>query len=84
MADITVYGANWCEDTNETREQLDQLGIPYDYIDIDQRPEAKEWVIFQNQGEQRTPTLNIDGDILVEPNESQLIGALRVKGLVDW
>jgi glutaredoxin len=41
---VTVYGADWCEDTQATREDLDELGVPYRYIEVDHDPQAKEWV----------------------------------------
>jgi mycoredoxin len=79
---LKVYGANWCEDTQATRESLDRLGVPYEYIDVDASPQAKEWVKQQNGGKQRTPTLDLRGRILVEPDEPELEQALRKGGLL--
>jgi glutaredoxin len=81
MPTIKLYGTDWCEDTQATRHQLDAFHIPYDYINIDNNPAAKEWVIQVN-GKQRTPTLNIDGLLLTEPTEPQLKEALRQKSLL--
>jgi glutaredoxin len=82
MSKVTVYGANWCEDTEATLKDLDSLGVPYDYVDVDQDPAAQDWVKRQNRGKQRTPTLDIDGQILVEPDRRDLEQALRGKGLL--
>jgi len=35
MKNIKVYGANWCSMTARAREHLDDLGIDYEYIDIE-------------------------------------------------
>jgi len=83
MRAIKVYGANWCGDTQITRYQLDQLGIPYDYFDVDADPQARQWVLRQNNGKQKTPTVDVDGEILVEPDEDQLLRVLHAKGLLD-
>ena len=83
MNAIKVYGADWCGDTQITRYQLDQLGIEYDYHDVDRDSEARQWVLRQNGGKQKTPTVDVDGEILTEPSEQQLERVLRSKGLLD-
>lgn len=82
MKPIKVVGADWCGDTQITRYQLDQLGVPYEYKDVDRDPAARAWVIAQN-GKQKTPTLDVDGTILTEPSEEELLDVLRSKGLLN-
>lgn len=41
---IKVYGAEWCEDTRQTLMNLQAMGVPYEYIDIDKDEKAREWV----------------------------------------
>jgi mycoredoxin len=83
MTSIKVYGADWCGDTQITRFQLDRLGVPYDYFDVDRDPAARIWVLEQNNGKQRTPTLDVDGQILVEPSEEELERLLRENGALE-
>lgn len=80
--EVQVYGADWCEDTHATRNHLNNFGVQYQYVNIDKDPSAQEWVKQQNGGKQRTPTVNIGGDILVEPSEGELALLLRSKGLM--
>ena len=80
---VKVYGAAWCEDTQATRNQLDSLGVPYQYLDVDHDPQAKAWVEQQNGGKQKTPTLDLAGEILSVPDEHDLEDALRGKGLMS-
>jgi glutaredoxin len=82
MSRVKVYGTDWCEDTQATRNQLDSLGVPYDYINIEKDPKATDWVKRQNGGKQKTPTVDIEGQILVEPDEPQLEAALHGRGLM--
>jgi glutaredoxin len=82
MNEVKVYGADWCEDTKATRNHLDSFGVPYQYVDVEQDRRAQDWVKQQNGGKQKTPTLDIGGQVLVEPNEQELELALRGKGLM--
>jgi glutaredoxin len=83
MNTVNVYGTDWCEDTQMTRDHLGKLDIPYQYINIEQDQEACTWVKQVNRGKQKTPTVDIDGHILVEPDNAALEKALRANGLLD-
>ena len=69
--------------TAETREHLDELGVPHQYIDIDTSREGARWVKEQNLGKLKTPTLDIEGDILTEPSNEELDAALAEAGVMD-
>jgi glutaredoxin len=83
MSKVIVYGANWCEDTEATLNDLASLGVPYDYVEVEQEPAAQIWVKQQNGGKQKTPTLDIAGQVLVEPDRRELEQALRGAGLIS-
>ena len=79
---ITVYGADWCEDTHRTRQQLDSLGVAYDYVDLDADKAAEAWAKAQNGGKRKTPTVDLGGGtILFEPTNEVMAAALRERGL---
>lgn len=82
MSQIKVYGAEWCEDTRRTRRHLEQVGVRYDYLNVDLDSHAKEFVRLQNDGKQVTPTIVVAGDVLVEPDDQELDGLLRAKNLM--
>ena len=82
MTPIKVYGAYWCDDTQHTREQLDLMGIPYEYHDVDVDARARAWVKEHNEGQQKTPTLEVNGDVISVPKNSELERILRAKGIV--
>ena len=82
MADITVYGADWCSMTKNTLAHLDEIKIPYKYINIDHDRQAAKWVAEQNDGREKKPTLNIDGTVLSEPTDDELDEVLEEKGLL--
>jgi glutaredoxin len=82
MNTIKVYGANWCEDTTRTREQLDALGVKYEYINVEKDTAANKWITEQNNGKRKTPTVDLDGKILIEPTNEEMEEALRAAGVV--
>ena len=81
MDKVKVYGANWCEDTKRTRALLDNLDVNYDYVDIEKDEQAARWVKEQNNGKERKPTVKIGERVLCVPDDAELEGALREKGL---
>jgi mycoredoxin len=83
MERVKVYGADWCGDTKRTRKQLEELGVAYDYVNIEQDEQAARWVKEQNDGRERKPTLKLGGQVLSVPNEEELKSALRESGLVN-
>lgn len=82
MMEVKVYGADWCEDTRQTREYLDGLGVQYRYVDIDGDEEAAAWVREHNGGKERKPTVDVAGQVLSVPSEHELVSALREMGLM--
>lgn len=81
-SDITVYGADWCPMTRRTREHLDELGVPYRYIDIDHDEQGAQWVAEQNDGKEKKPTLNVAGQVMTTPSDASLDRVLRAKGFL--
>jgi mycoredoxin len=80
---IVMYGAYWCSHTIAARQFLNAQGIPYDYVDVDQDTEAAEKVRGWNNGNQSTPTLDIEGCIVTEPSPArlaQILGRAAAEG----
>ena len=74
---VKVYGAGWCGDTKASRALLDEMGIAYEYHDVDKDPAAAEYVKSQNAGKQKLPTIDIDGRVLSVPGDDDLAEALE-------
>jgi glutaredoxin-related protein len=75
---ITVYGADWCEDTRRSLRHLRRLAVAHEYVNIDEDLDALHRATSLNGGQRRTPTidLGIGGPPLVEPDNDSLTGAL--------
>ena len=79
MAEITVYGANWCIDTRMSRRFLDERGVLYNWVDIDLDPRGLDLVKDVSNGERIIPVVVLaDGAVLVEPSTAKLARTLGV------
>jgi thioredoxin reductase (NADPH) len=74
---ITVIGATWCPDCRRAKTFLAEQRIAYDWIDLEQHPEAIEVVERYNNGGHSIPTIIFpDGSHLTEPGNDQLADKL--------
>ena len=77
---IQMYGAPWCPDCKRAKQFLNEQRVPYQWHDIDQDPEARDYVRRVNDGKQIIPTIVFpDGSILVEPTNAELAEKLGLR-----
>lgn len=70
---ILFYGADWCPDCKRAKRVLDEKKVEYEYIDLEENPNAVEKVIEINNGMRSIPTIIFpDGSVLVEPSNEKL------------
>ncbi len=79
---VVVYGTSWCAATQMVRRYLDRMGIPYEFRNMDTDPAAANQVRWWTGGYASHPTLQIGGDILVEPSMDELQWTLSQNGLL--
>jgi mycoredoxin len=74
---IRMYGADWCRDCIRTKKQLDVLGIPYEYINLVDTPDAAEEA-REISGRTNIPVVVYpDGAHQVEPTNPEVEAKLR-------
>ena len=77
---IKVYGADWCPDCHRSKGFLEEQGVAYQWIDVDQDEQAQEYVRQVNNGRRIIPTILFpDGSILVEPGNAELAKKLGLQ-----
>jgi mycoredoxin len=70
---ITIYSTPWCGYCRRLKVQLDRVGIGYAEVDIEEHPEAAEFVMSVNNGNQTVPTVTFpDGSALTNPSLAQV------------
>lgn len=81
-APVIVYGTSWCAATQMVRRYLDRLGILYVFRDMERDPAAADRVRWWTGGYLSHPTVQVGGDILVEPSMEELQATLADHDLV--
>lgn len=77
MADaITIYSTTWCGHCHRLTRQLDDAGIAYHVIDVDDDPAAGDRIVAATGGYRTVPTIEIGGELLVNPSLPQVQAAL--------
>jgi mycoredoxin len=77
---VTMYSTSWCGYCRRLKAQLDRAGIGYEVVDIEQTPDAADYVMSVNGGNQTVPTILFpDGSAATNPSlaevRSRLAGA---------
>lgn len=80
---LTVFGADWCRDCIRTKNQLDELGISFDYIDVQADPNAAQ-VAQSISGRTNIPVVVYpDGTHHVEPANIDVESKLKALGILS-
>ncbi|GAB3235209.1 mycoredoxin [Glycomyces halotolerans] len=70
---ITMYSTTWCGFCRRLKMGMDSEGILFKEVNIEEDPEAAEWVMGVNGGNQTVPTLRFDdGSALTNPSLAQV------------
>lgn len=80
---ITMYGAEWCGDCRRSSALLKELGVNYNYINVEEDPSAADKVVEINGGAQSIPVIVFeDGTHLTEPSDPALKVKLTELGVI--
>ncbi len=70
---VTMYSTPWCGYCHRLKGQMEREGIAYEVVDIEEHPEAAEFVESVNNGNQTVPTLvYADGSAQTNPSVIQV------------
>jgi len=83
LADITMYGANWCGDCRRSKRLLEELEVQVTHIDVEADETAAAKVQEINGGAKSIPVLVFsDGTHLTEPSDNDLKAKLTSLGII--
>jgi len=79
---VKMFGAQWCIDCRRTRKQLDELGISYEYVDLEADPAAAD-IAREISGRTQIPVVVYpDSSHHVEPSNADVEAKLRELALI--
>jgi glutaredoxin len=74
---VTIYGSRSCPDTSRATRFLDSHQIPYEFKDVDESPEYNDYIAGLNGGKRVMPTIRIDNETLINPQDDELKKAVE-------
>ena len=81
-SEILLYGAQWCGDCRRSKHQLEELGVSFTYLDVENNDEYRDAAI-EISGKTSIPVIVFaDGTHVVEPSNPDLSAKLRELGLL--
>ncbi|GAA4480023.1 mycoredoxin Mrx1 [Rhodococcus olei] len=76
---LTMYSTTWCGYCRRLKKQLDENGITYVEVDIEQDPASAEFVGSVNGGNHVVPTVKFaDGSTATNPSLAEVKKVLGV------
>jgi glutaredoxin len=75
---VTLFGADWCEDTRRALRLFRRLHVRCRYVNVDEDLPSLERALALTGGQRRTPVidLGLGGEPIVEPSNDVLTAAL--------
>ena len=83
LADITMYGADWCGDCRRSKRLFEELDVQVNHIDVEVDESAAATVQEINGGAKSIPVIVFsDGTHLTEPSDNDLKAKLSSLGII--
>jgi glutaredoxin len=74
---VAIYGSENCADTTRVVRFLDERAILYEFKDVDLAPELGTYIAHLSGGVRKTPVIQIDNAMLINPSDEELGMALE-------
>lgn len=78
-----MYGADWCGDCIRSKRQLTELGVEFDYLDVEHDDALRDAAIAIAGVKSIPVVVFSDGTHMVEPSNPAMLDKLRDLGLIS-
>ncbi|MBC6447729.1 glutaredoxin family protein [Actinokineospora xionganensis] len=76
---VVIYSADWCGDCRRAKSWMTANGVPFVEIDVENDDAQRDRAVELAGGRKNIPVVVLpDGDVLVEPTNSELAAAFGV------
>jgi mycoredoxin len=83
MAQVTMYGADWCGDCRRSKRFMEENNVAFNYIDVEADLTAADKVVEINGGAKSIPVIVFeDGTHLTEPSDNDLKAKLEALAIL--
>lgn len=76
---ITIYGTSTCASCGLAKDYLKSKNFEYEFLNVGEDDKAREEMIAKNGGMLSTPTIDIDGKIIVGFDKEKVDALLEIK-----
>lgn len=73
---VTLLSTEWCGHCRRLKRQLDEEGIGYVEIDVDEHVEFGAPIVAATGGPRTVPAVEIEGHLLINPTVAEVADAL--------
>jgi mycoredoxin len=74
---LTMFTTNWCGYCVRLKNGLERAGVEFDEVNIENDPEAEQFVLNANGGNATVPTLLLpNGEVMTNPPLPALLKAV--------
>lgn len=76
---VTMFSTTWCGYCRRLKRQMDDAGISYREVDLDDDPSYDDRIVAKTGGFRTVPTLEVRGELLVNPSIREVEDALAMQ-----
>jgi mycoredoxin len=74
---VTMYTTSWCGYCRVLKKGLERQGVTWNEVNIEEAPEAAEYVMSVNGGNQTVPTVVFpDGSAATNPSVAEVVSRI--------
>ena len=74
---VTMYSTTWCGYCRRLKREMAEAGISFREVDLDDDPSHEYKIIARTGGYRTVPTLEVKGELLVNPSIREVEAALH-------
>lgn len=74
---VTMYSTTWCGYCRRLKREMAEAGIPFREVDLDDDSSHDAKIIAKTGGYRTVPTLEVEGELLVNPSLREVEAALK-------
>lgn len=76
---VTMFSTTWCGYCRRLKRQMTDAGIAYREVDLDDDPSHDRRIIARTGGFRTVPTVEVHGELLVNPSLREVEEALSAR-----
>lgn len=74
---VTMFSTTWCGYCRRLKRQMQEAGIAFTEVDLDDDSSHDDRIIAKTGGYRTVPTLEVNGQLLVNPTLREVQSALN-------